>query len=190
MADAESTTRMSAEQKTSSEYVVLGKLTSPYGVKGWLKVYSYTSPMESILEYNDWVLRHQGKSSRYRLIQGRLHGKGLVARLEGVDGRDQAEALAGAEILLPTAELPELPGHDDFYWYQLEGLAVETIEGVDLGVVDYLFETGANDVLVIKAREDDSHGVRERLLPFLPEEVIKQVDLDAGRMVVDWDPAF
>ncbi|GED23702.1 ribosome maturation factor RimM [Halomonas halmophila] len=190
MADAESTISMSAEQGTRPEYVVLGKLTSPYGVKGWLRVYSYTSPMEGILEYNEWVLGHRGVESRYRVAQGRPQGKGLVARLEGVEGRDQAEALAGAEILLSTAELPELSEDSDFYWYQLEGLAVETTEGVDLGVVDYLFETGANDVLVVKAREDDSEGKRERLLPFLPDVVIQRVDLEAGRMVVDWDPAF
>ncbi|SHK21679.1 ribosome maturation factor RimM [Halomonas caseinilytica] len=179
-----------AERESPPEHVVLGKLTSPYGVKGWLRVYSYTSPMEGILEYDEWVLRHGGVESRYRLSQGRRHGKGLVARLEGVDGRDQAETLAGAEILLPTAELPELSGDDEFYWYQLEGLSVVTTEGVALGRVEYLFETGANDVLVVRGREGESVDARERLLPFLPDEVVREVDLEAGRMIVDWDPAF
>ncbi|WP_069383182.1 ribosome maturation factor RimM [Halomonas caseinilytica] len=179
-----------AERESPPEHVVLGKLTSPYGVKGWLRVYSYTSPMEGILEYDEWVLRHGGGESRYRLSQGRRHGKGLVARLEGVDGRDRAETLAGAEILLPTAELPELPGDDEFYWYQLEGLSVVTTEGVALGRVEYLFETGANDVLVVRGREGESVDARERLLPFLPDEVVREVDLEAGRMIVDWDPAF
>nr|WP_223287584.1 ribosome maturation factor RimM [Halomonas elongata] len=190
MADAGSMMSMNAERKTPPEHVVLGKLTSPYGVKGWLRVYSYTSPMEGILDYGEWVLRHRGVESRYRLAQGRLHGKGLVARLEGVDGRDQAESLAGAEVLLPTAELPELPEDDDFYWYQLEGLSVVTTEGVALGRVEYLFETGANDVMVIKGRDGESIDARERLLPFLPDEVVREVDLEAGWMVVDWDPAF
>ncbi len=137
--------------------------------------------MEGILEYDEWVLRHGGVESRYRLSQGRRHGKGLVARLEGVDGRDQAETLAGAEILLPTAELPELSGDDEFYWYQLEGLSVVTTEGVALGRVEYLFETGANDVLVVRGREGESVDARERLLPFLPDEVVREVDLEAGR---------
>ncbi|WP_016856356.1 ribosome maturation factor RimM [Halomonas smyrnensis] len=178
------------EPTPANEHVVLGKLTSPYGVKGWLRVYSYTSPMEGILDYDEWVLRHQGRLVRYRLVQGRPQGKGLVARLEGVDGRDQAEALAGAEVLLPTAELPELDGDDDFYWYQLEGLRVVTRDGVRLGRVDYLFETGANDVMVVKGRDGDAIDDRERLLPFLPDEVVQKVDLEAGVMTVDWDPDF
>ncbi|MDR5868554.1 ribosome maturation factor RimM [Halomonas koreensis] len=176
--------------QADDDHVVLGKLTSPYGVKGWLKVYSYTSPMEGILDYDAWVLRRNGRLVRHRLVQGRRHGKGLVARLEGVEYRDQAEALAGAEVLLPKAELPELDGEDDYYWYQLEGLRVVTRDGVTLGHVDYLFETGANDVLVVKGRDDAAIDDRERLLPYLPGEVVQDVDLEAGVMTVDWDPAF
>lgn len=172
----------------SDDYVVLGKLTSAYGVKGWLRVYSYTSPMEGILDYAEWIVQHRGARTTRRLSQGRRQGKGLVASLEGVNSREQAEQLAGAEILLPKQVLPELET-GDYYWYQLEGLRVVTLQGVDLGIVDYLFETGANDVLVIKG---DAHSVddRERLLPFLPDEVIRETDLDAGILTVDWDPEF
>lgn len=171
------------------DHVVLGKLTSPYGVKGWLKVYSYTAPMDGILDYEAWVLRHGGRLSRIRLLQGRRQGKGLVARLEGVDSREAAEALAGAEILLPKAELPELDA-DDYYWYQLEGLTVVTREGLVLGRIAYLFETGANDVMVVKGEADERIEARERLLPFLPGDVVLGVDLEAGVMTVDWDPDF
>jgi 16S rRNA processing protein RimM len=176
----------------SDEHVVLGKLTSPYGVKGWLKVYSHTSPMDGILEYPEWVLRQGGALSRHRLLQGRRHGKGLVALLEGLDSREAAESAAGAEILLPKAELPELAG-DEYYWHQLEGLAVVTREGVVLGRVKYLFETGANDVLVVQGDpqgEPPAIDDRERLLPFLPDEVIVAVDMTGGTMTVDWDPEF
>lgn len=179
-----------AQAPQGDDHVVLGKLTSPYGVKGWLKVYSYTSPMEGILEYDEWVLRHEGRLERRRLIQGRRQGKGLVAQIEGVDSREAAEALSGAEILLPKAALPELSG-DDFYWHELEGLRVVTREGVVLGRIDHLFETGANDVMVVKGTlEADAIDARERLLPFLPEEVILEVDLEASTMTVDWDPEF
>ena len=173
-------------------HVVLGKLTSPYGVKGWLKVYSYTSPMDGILDYPEWVLRQGQSVSRHRLLQGRRQGKGLVARLEGVEDRSAAERLAGAEVLLPKADLPELP-RGDYYWHQLEGLAVVTREGETLGRIRYLFETGANDVMVVKGDpegEPAAIDARERLLPFLPDEVILDVDLDAGVMTVDWDPDF
>lgn len=170
------------------DYVVLGKLTSPHGVKGWLKVYSYTSPMESILDYAEWVLQQRGERTTRRLTQGRRQGKGLVASLDGVDSREQAEQLAGAEILLPKQALPALEA-GDYYWYQLEGLRVVTLGGVDLGRVNYLFETGANDVLVVQG-DERSVDDRERLLPFLPEQVVRDTDLAAGTLTVDWDPEF
>lgn len=180
----------SAQPQQADDHVVLGKLTSPYGVKGWLRVYSYTGPMEGILDYAEWVLRRGETLERRRLVQGRRHGKGLVARVEGCDTREAAEALTGAEILLPKVELPELSG-DDFYWHELEGLRVVARDGTVLGRVDYLFETGANDVMVVKGSlEADAVDARERLLPFLPEEVILEVDLEGGVMTVDWDPEF
>lgn len=186
---------MSSRHKSAHEdHVVLGKLTSPYGVKGWLRVYSYTSPMQGILDYDVWVLRHAGKVQRCSLVQGRMHGKGLVALLAGVEGREQAEALAGAEILLPKNELPEPEDADDFYWHQLVGLQVVTLDGVVLGRVDTLFETGANDVLVVKSSPQEasqnSGDRRERLVPYLYGDVVHKVDLEAGVMTVDWDPEF
>ncbi len=166
------------------QHVVLGQLTSPYGTKGWLKVYSYTSPMDGILDYSQWLLRQGESIAAWRVVEGRRQGKGLVACLDGVNRREQAEQLAGAEILLPTESLPALAS-GEYYWYQLEGLEVITREGVALGRVDYLLETGANDVLVVK-----NPGGTERLLPFLPEQVVIDVDLNAKRMTVDWDPDF
>ncbi|SDN85171.1 16S rRNA processing protein RimM [Halomonas shengliensis] len=180
----------STREQPADDHVVLGTLTSPYGVKGWLRVYSYTSPMEGILDYPVWVVRQGERLERRRLLQGRRHGKGLVAQVEGCDTREAAEALAGAEILLAKAELPELTG-DDFYWHELEGLRVVTRDGQVLGRIDHLFETGANDVMVVKGSlEPEAIDARERLLPFLPEEVILEVDLAEGVMTVDWDPDF
>lgn len=170
---------------TGKQHVVLGKLTSAYGTKGWLRVYSYTSPMDGILDYPEWLL-HQGETvGSWKVREGRRQGKGLVACLEGVNHRDQAERLAGAEILLPTEALPALE-EGEYYWYQLEGLDVVTRHGVVLGRVDYMLETGANDVLVVK-HPDES---RERLLPFVPDDVVVDVDLEGQRMTVDWDPDF
>lgn len=165
--------------------VIMGKLTSPYGVKGWLKVFSHTSPMEGILDYTHWSVEKNGTVKRYKVLQGRRQGKGLVAQLEGVSDRDAAEALSDATILLAKEELPSLE-EDEFYWHQLEGLKVVTLDGVVLGQVDHLFETGANDVLVVRGGE----GGKEHLLPYLPDQVIQRIDLDAQEMVVDWDPEF
>ncbi|MDG4869027.1 ribosome maturation factor RimM, partial [Guyparkeria sp. 1SP6A2] len=104
------------------------------------------------------------------------------------DGRTAAEALAQADILMPKDALPEL-SDDEYYWHELEGLAVFTQSGERLGRVSYLFETGANDVMVVRG-DDDAIDKRERLLPFLPDDVIVEIHLEEGRMVVDWDPEF
>lgn len=173
------------EQNSTADWVIMGHLMRPYGIKGWLWVYSHTSPMDNILEYPEWMLESNGVRRQARVLQGRRQGKGLVVRLEGVDTREHSEALANARILLPTSVLPTLE-QDEFYWYQLEGLEVMTLDGVVLGKVDHLFETGANDVMVVNGGPDK----RERLLPYLPDDVIRQVDLEQGVMHVDWDPEF
>lgn len=173
---------------TDDTHVVLGKLTSPHGIKGWLKVYSYTNPMDSILEYPEWWVRQGNTLTPMRVVQGSRQGKGLVVQLKGVDDRTAAEALAQADILMPKDALPEL-SDDEYYWHELEGLAVFTQSGERLGRVSYLFETGANDVMVVRG-DDDAIDKRERLLPFLPDDVIVEIHLEEGRMVVDWDPEF
>ncbi|WP_448128135.1 ribosome maturation factor RimM [Salinicola sp. NYA28a] len=175
-------------QNDETQHVVLGRLTSPHGVKGWLKVYSYTSPAQGIFDYPVWVLSMQGQRQSRRLLDARPQGKSLVVRLEGIDTRELAEQWAGAEVSIEKTALPELDS-GEYYWHQLEELEVKTCDGVKLGRVDHLFETGANDVLVVKPSEG-SLDDRERLLPFLPDDVIVQVDLAGRFMIVDWDPAF
>ncbi len=164
------------------EMVVLGRVTGIYGVKGWLRIFSHTSPRSNILTYPGWYLRKAGRWVKHEVQSGRVHGKGVVARLKGCDDRDQAAALLQAEIAIPREQLPDLQP-DEFYWTDLEGLKVQTTDGLDLGVIDYLIETGANDVVVVK-------GERERLIPYLWQDVIQRVDLKAGVMIVDWDADF
>ncbi len=173
----------------TQDELVLGRITSAFGVQGWVKVYSYTDPMENVLDYRKWTLRLKDGTRREVVLEkGRRQGPGLVARLRGVSDREQALALANAEIVIPASSLPELePG--EYYWHQLEGLRVETADGLRLGYVDHLFETGSNDVLVVKG-DADSYDQRQRLIPYLPEQVIQQIDLEGGRLVVDWDPEF
>lgn len=116
------------------------------------------------------------------MLEGRQHGKGVVAHLQDCDDRDQAQALMGHEIGIRRDQLPvTAPG--EYYWSDLHGLKVITLDGEALGTVDHLIETGANDVLVVK-------GERERLIPFISEQVIISVDLDAGEIQVDWDKDF
>jgi 16S rRNA processing protein RimM len=171
-----------------SQETVIGQITSVFGVQGWLKVYSYTDPKEGILNYRDWTLVHNGKRIPARLEEGRRQGQGIVVRLKGIDDRDVAGSYCGADVIVATTELPELP-EGEYYWHQLEGLDVFTIDDECLGRVHHLIETGSNDVLVVQAT-DASIDQRERLIPYLPGQVVRSVGLGESRIVVDWDPEF
>jgi 16S rRNA processing protein RimM len=173
---------MSAD--ATDNMVKLGRISGVFGVKGWLKVHSDTEPRENILNYSPWYLSIGGQWQPRKVLAGRVHGKGLVAQLDGCEDRDQAAMLVRSEIAIPRAQLPETsPG--EVYWHDLQGLQVFTLEAVDLGKVTSLMETGANDVLVVKAEDG-----RERLIPFIRGSVITDIDLQAGTMTVDWDPDF
>ncbi|HET6724481.1 MAG TPA: ribosome maturation factor RimM [Gammaproteobacteria bacterium] len=164
----------------ASEPVVLGRLSGLYGVRGAFKVFSYTEPREAICDYTSWLVRYQGEWRAHSLIEGRRHGRTVVARLEGIDDRDAAAALLGADVGVDRAAFPALDA-GRYYWADLVGLEVMTTAGASLGRAVRLFPTGANDVLVVA-------GERERWLPFIKDSVIVNVDLDAGTITADWDP--
>jgi 16S rRNA processing protein RimM len=162
--------------------VRVGEITGVFGVKGQLKLRSYTDPPLAIGRYRPWTLRLRGVDTPLAQPHLQAHGKGLLLNLDQVFDRDAAEGWVGAEVWVPRSVLPA-PAEGEFYWIDLEGLEVLTLDGVALGRVAHLFSTGANDVVVVR-------GERERLLPFVRPQVIRQVDLAAGRMLVDWDPEF
>lgn len=162
--------------------VLLGRIVGVFGVEGWVKLHSFTEPRENIFRYKPWTLRGPAGESTVDTPQGRAQGKGVVARLSGIDDRDAAAALVGTEIWVPREALPR-PRQGEYYWTDLEGMAVRTVEGVDLGRVSHLFATGANDVMVVQ-------GDRERLIPFVVGLQVVAVDVDARCIEVDWDPAF
>ena len=156
-------------------------MSAPFGVKGWVKVTSFTEPPEGILKYKNWSVVKNGSERKLGLLQGKPHGKFIVVKFEGIDDRDAAALLTHSEIRVERQDLPA--SDDSFYWADLIGLQVTTKEGVSLGLVDSLMETGANDVLVVK-------GDRERLVPWIEGDVVIDVDLAAGAIRVDWDPEF
>lgn len=161
--------------------VVLGRISGLFGVRGWVKVHSDTAPRSNILTYPEWFLEGTGGWRACKVEEGHPQGKGIVAKLEGYDDRDQAAELVGLEIAVDRAQLPDA-GPGEYYWADLVGLRVVNRAGVELGVVDSLFATGSNDVLVVK-------GARQRLIPFT-EHAVVEIDLDEGRLLVDWDPEF
>lgn len=151
-------------------------------------MFSYTDPMEAILDYAPWKLRKGRQEKLVKLIDGQRSGKRLVARIEGIDDRNQSDELIGYDIWIDRSQLPELEA-GEFYWFQLEGLTVSNTEGEVLGAVDHLMETGAKDVLVVNPTEDSVDDQR-RLIPFVEPDIVQQVDLAAGKIVVDWQADY
>ncbi|MEM1114568.1 MAG: ribosome maturation factor RimM [Pseudomonadota bacterium] len=174
-------------EPANSQWLVAGKITGCYGIKGWVKIHPYTEAMENFLSFDSWQLKRQGRLEPVRFDAGKRHGRGLVAHIEGVDDRTEAEGYRGLEVLVPRAELPSLEA-GDYYWHQLKGLEVWCTEGSSralLGEVDYLIETGANDVLVIRPTAG-SLDDRERLVPYVPGDVVTAVDLAASKIEINW----
>ena len=163
----------------TTQPIVLGRISGLFGVRGWVKVYSYTEPREAVLNYDRWLLLAKDGWQEATVAEGQRHGKTVIVRMDGYDDRDQASNLIGTEIGIPREELPETTG-DQYYWSDLEGLRVVHRDGTELGEVDHLLETGANDVMVVK-------GEQERLIPFVMDEVILGVDLANGEIRVDWE---
>ncbi len=167
--------------------LVLGKIVSVHGVRGEIKVHSYTDPIDNLLDYRCWILQRDGEQRSVELVGGRCQGNVLVARIKGLDDRELARTYAGFEVCLPRDALPLLDD-GEFYWHQLEGLTVINQDNQLLGRVHHLLETGANDVLVVRSCPGSLDG-RERLLPYT-DQCVLSVDLDAGEMRVDWDAGF
>jgi len=172
-----------------NEKIVVGKLGATYGIRGWLKVHSFTDEGENIFDYSPWFLNQKGAWVEYKVESWKRHNKGYVCKLEGLDVREDAHLLTNFEISISPSALPKL-SEDEFYWRELFGMKVVTDKGYDLGEVTDILETGSNDVLVVKANLKDAFGQKERLIPFLEEQVIKKVDREAQRIEVDWDPGF
>lgn len=174
---------------TSNEQIVVGKIGAVYGVKGWLKVHSFTEEQEAILDYFPWSLKLGNKVQTVEVTDWRKHNKGLVVKIDNIDDRDVAQTLVSSEIFVDKTKLPELPD-GEFYWRDLIGMTVVTDKGYDLGQVSDLLETGSNDVLVVKANRNDGFGKKERLIPYLEDQVVKSVNVENKQICVDWDPGF
>ena len=162
--------------------VVLGRVGAPHGVRGWSQLWSFSDPPQGLLQHRRFEATRRGQRLVLEIADSRMQGDRLLVRFVGVEDRDAAARLTGFELAVPRAALePAPPG--SWYWHDLVGLAVVTVDGRPLGRVDHLIETGAHDVLVVQ-------GERERLIPFALPQVVKKVDLDAGRIEVDWDAEY
>jgi 16S rRNA processing protein RimM len=171
------THRSSGQRKVVS----LGHISGAHGVKGWVRIYSLAEPREAIFEYQPWLLGEQLES--VRILEGKKHGKHLIARLEKIEDRDQAQGLVGSQIAVYRDQLPELPA-DEYYWTDLLELDVFMNDGSRLGSISKMLATGAHDVMIVSADGD------EVLIPFVPGRFVKKVDLEQGRIEVDWELGY
>lgn len=168
-------------RKHEDEIIRIGHIIGAQGINGWVKVFSDTSPRENILNYSPWKIQ-MGDRLETVGFHGRLQGKNVVAKLAGIEDREAASQLSGSKICILAQQLPKLD-KGEYYWSDLIGLEVESLKAEPLGTIESMMETGANDVMVLQ-------GDRERLIPFVMEDVVKDIDLDNRRLVVDWKPDY
>jgi 16S rRNA processing protein RimM len=155
----------------------MGRIAAPFGIKGWIKVQPYSEDPGTLMDFASWRVGRGDQQRQYGVEEIQEHSNALIAKLEGINDRDQAFALRGLEVSVPRSALPP-PEENEFYWADLIGLLAINHQGMELGRVESLMETGAHDVLVVK-------GKREHLIPFIAAFVGK-VDMAAGRIEVDW----
>ena len=161
--------------------IIVGRISGLFGVRGEVRVFDFSRCRGDILGYDPWLLKHEDGWREVSVREGRPHQDTVVVQLEGWQDREAARELIGTEIAIRPEQLAELH-NGEYYWHQLEGLAVVNAAGNDLGIVERVMETGANDVLVVQ-------GKRERLIPYTPKTIV-EVDLSTGKIQVDWEPDF
>lgn len=168
--------------------IIIGEITGIYGIKGWVKVFSHTEPRLNIVKYNPWLVQQNNSWLPMKLTTGRTQGKTIVAQLEGVTSPEQARAMIGSKVAILNTQLKKL-ANNDFYWRELEGLEVVNIKGESLGKISHLIETGANDVMVITLPPEKARNlkIKELMIPYLMDKVVKKVNLDTNIIEVDWD---
>ena len=164
--------------------VVLGRVGKAHGIKGWVKLHSFTEPVDNILDYSALSTEAGGRRRELEIDQATKSGRGLIVHFKGVDDPEAARLLTGAELTVSSAQLPQLEA-GDYYWHELEGMLVWNQADELLGEVLHLLETGANDVLVVRPTTA-SIDSRERLIPYLADTVVKLVDKGANKIQVDW----
>ena len=165
------------------DFIVIGKLVDVYGIKGWFKILSFTRPKENIFTYSPWLIKQNGDWQGMQLAEGKPHGKGLIASMANITDRDEAMAFVGSEIAIKRDQLAE-PKAGEYYWHDLINLQVINGQNEILGVVTELLETGANDVLVVEADK------QRRLIPYVKDVYIKDIDIEQGIMQVDWQSDY
>jgi 16S rRNA processing protein RimM len=159
------------------EAVCVGRILGAQGVKGEVRVFSNTDPRENIVSYSPWLIEVDGQVEEIE-VNGRLQGKNVIASLTGIEDRDRAAELVGSKIYILSEQLPKLDC-DEYYWSDLIGMEVKSLQAEELGTIESMMETGASDVMVLQ-------GDKERLIPFVMDDIVKEIDVVNKQMIVDW----
>jgi|TARA_B110000967_G_scaffold209014_1_gene263315 16S rRNA processing protein RimM len=168
--------------------IQVGSIVGVHGIKGWIKLFSYTDPAEQILSYYPWHVRQNGKTVAIEVAEVRQQGKKIQVRLKDNHDRNQAEAWVGATIWTEKTYFPQLP-EGEFYWHELIGLTVDNTDGETLGTVARLVETGANDVLVVEPINESIDDL-QRLIPYVEPQFVLKVDLETRSILVNWSKDY
>ena len=163
------------------EKVVIGQVSSPHGIKGWLKILSYTDPVDNIFSYKSIFLKKEDEYLPYDIQDYSFSGKIIRVKLAGIDDRNQSEELVKCLIVVNRGDLPEL-SPNSYYWRDLIGFEVHNEDNLNLGILDSFFETGSNDVMIVIGSNKN-----RLLIPFINVEVVKKVDLKKKIISVDWN---
>lgn len=162
--------------------ILVGRIGKVHGIKGWMRLHSFTQPIEEILAYQPWLIKQKNSWQELEVEASKAHHGSLLIKLVGIETPESAQAYVNAELIVKREQLPAL-ADDEFYWNDLLGFTVVTQAGIELGKLDHWLATGANDVIVVK-------GEKEHLIPFVMQRFIVEVDTAAKRITVDWDPEF
>ncbi len=164
---------------TDTNYIAVGKIGTAYGVKGWIKIVSFTESITSILDYHPWYIEDNNTWKPIKVTDAKAYGKGIIAKFASFDAPETVRVLTGKKIAIQRSQLATLK-KNEYYWADLEGLTVINQDDKVLGKIIFLLETGSNDVLVVK-------GDKEHAVPYLLDEVITSIDLTKKIMRVNWD---
>lgn len=172
---------MDKDLVSDKDRVVVAKVGRVHGIQGWVRINSFTEPPENVLNYKDWWILHHNQWQLLEKQASKIQNQEILIKIKNCNNREQAQFYTNDLIAVPRESLPLLSS-EEYYWSDLIGMRVMNEQKIDLGIVDHLFSTGSNDVLVLT-------GEKERLIPYT-EDAIKQIDLQNKIITVDWDSEF
>ena len=177
---------ITASHQQNTAPVIVARFGSVFGIKGWIKAHSFTTPAENLLIYKPWMIKERSIWTPQDIIQCKPHQSNFIVQIDSINDRDQARKFTNQDIAVPRHVLPGLLA-GEYYWRDLIGLKVMTVTGTELGIVDHLIDAHAHSILVVKSLPSGS----KHFIPWLPDQgVIEKVSVTEQRITVDWDPDF